>query len=274
MSSQICSFRVSPRYWLGGAILAIAFALYLSPLPVTEDWINLHDASWRLLLGQQLYAQGYVNPPHIAVLLLPLTVWPIRVGFSILNAATLGILTLLAVRLRLSIIQTVVLLLSPPVLYTVLHGQIDVLILSVLFLPRSLWIIAAIGKPQVAGGLFLRTGLRGWILGGLVIAATFVLYPGWVQDLLAEAQGAISGGWNVLRGFWPQQLAIAAGLLVQGYRRNDDLMNIAASPFLLPYAALSSFIGLWLLVCAKMRTDGLLAIWVVWWVAIVWRMIT
>src|SRR5438477_784922 len=81
--------------------LFIALAFFLSPLPEPDDWANLYNGVNRFLHGQALYTQAFVYPPHVAVLLVPLAVLPMRAGYAILSALTLCVLTALAFRRQL-----------------------------------------------------------------------------------------------------------------------------------------------------------------------------
>src|SRR5437588_841135 len=87
-----------------------------------------------------------------------------------LGARTYALVALFALALaghwRFSRTTLAAALLSPFVVYLLLHGQVDALVLLFVLLPRWTWVAAALGKPQAAAGLAVESlrDRRGWVL--------------------------------------------------------------------------------------------------------------
>ncbi|MEB2287836.1 MAG: glycosyltransferase family 87 protein [Anaerolineae bacterium] len=141
------------------ALLTLAF--YASPWDGGDDWETFRGAAWRILdaapplYGEPVTHAYYSNPPWLAVLCIPLALLPFRLGWAALAAATLGVALLLLRRWnrQASLVKPVLVLLSPPMFYTIMHGQVDLLIIGGVLLPAQWWALVALTKPQAALGL-------------------------------------------------------------------------------------------------------------------------
>ena len=142
-------------------ILLLIAAFTLIPLPGGDDWEVFREAGRRVLSGEPLYGQPiyegfyYYNAPWLAVLIAPLSLLPSQLGRSILSVLTLVAATLVVKHWDVSLIKPVVALLSPPMLYILLHGQVDAIVLAGVLLPSAFWSLVAFTKPQVSLGLIL-----------------------------------------------------------------------------------------------------------------------
>src|SRR5690606_16539584 len=134
----------------------LTFAFFVSPWPGGDDWETFQGAAQRLLDGESLYGTRithayYSNPPWLATLLIPLGLLPFKLGWAILCAASLGAALLLLRRWQpqAGLVKPLLILLSPPMVYILMHGQIDALVISGVWLPTQYWAIVALTKPQV-----------------------------------------------------------------------------------------------------------------------------
>ncbi len=123
-----------------------------------------------------MYAERYNGlpfdyPPWVGALLVPFGALPSAWGRAFVTSLLLTVL--ICRRFKLSLIQHSLVLLSPPMLYIFLHGQIDVLALAVFLLPRHFWLIGSITKPQVTIGLIFGLQRENfWKSVGIAAAVT------------------------------------------------------------------------------------------------------
>ena len=262
-------------------ILALAFLLItamfaLFPLPGGDDWGFFRSFIHRLIQGESMYAERYNGlpfyyPPWVGALLVPFGALPSAWGRAFVTSLTLLLTILMCRRFKLSPIQQAMVLLSPPMLYIFLHGQIDVLALAVFLLPRHFWLIGSITKPQVTIGLIF--GLQReffWKSVGIAAAitlASFIVFGLWPLEMLQQPREFTVMGFNVWGGLWPFQLPLGFALVFRAMQKNDDRYLIASSPFFLPYAATSSLIGPWIALSSMLEDWQAVVVLVVWWAA-------
>lgn len=265
-------------------VIVISLGFYFLPYEYGYDFSLLLSGPQRLLQGESPYIRSvidYLSPPWITVSMLPFALLPFKVSLAILNTLTLLSGLLLAHRYKLGFFRTFLLLMSPPLIFALWLGQIDLLVLLTLFLPMELWFLGALGKPQVAFGmgfavlrkphLWLKTIMFG--LG--ILAITVLLYGWWPGDILAQASEAdlSNQGHNFFAGFWPFQLIAGLGILSVAWERDDERLYIASSPFLFSYAASYSFFPTLLAAFSMMKRWQCAIIWATWWGAIIYRAI-
>jgi hypothetical protein len=166
-------------------------------------------------------------------------------------------------------------LLSPPILYTLLHGEIDGLILGGVLLPPEWWILIGLTKPQVAVGLVFGVPrgrlVRAIVIAGLALVTSLVWFGLWPLRWLEQAN-PLHQGWNLWAGLWPMQVPAGVLLILLGISRKDERWLVAASPFLSPYAATSSLLGPWMVACSFLKGWQALVVLLAWWGAVVYRM--
>ena len=159
------------KFVLGiGIFTVLTLIFYLAPINLGFDWTVIIQGSQRLLRGEEVYQKidleyGYYYAPWLTTLLAPISVLPNRLTFAMLNAITLLGTVILSFRFKLGLIRTLLLLTSPPIFYSLMLGQIDIMVLLFIFLPKELWAIAALTKPQTTLGLgfALLNHPRRWI---------------------------------------------------------------------------------------------------------------
>lgn len=265
---------------LVGVLLTVAFAMV--PMAGGDDWVTFRGAGLRILAGAPLYGEKvavsyFSNPPWVAVLLLPLAVLPERWGWAALNSVNLIALVFLVRRWNRGLVKPILVLSSPAAFYILLHGQIEPLVLLVLFLPREWWALAAFTKPQAALGLLFGVPktrlLRALVILGAAAALSLLFFGDWPLALLRQPSPFIEGAHNLWVGLWPFQVPMAVAIILLGVRRKDERLLVAAGPFASPYATTSTLIGPWLAVCAFLNDWEAGLVWVAWWGATVYRML-
>jgi hypothetical protein len=264
-------------------LLSLMIALFaIAPIEhYDRDWQTFRAAARHVLAGESPYASPkYYNPPWLAVLLVPLALLPTHLGWATL--ATLSLVVTVAVAHKYldgDLLKVMLVLLSPPPLYTIRLGQVDALLLAALLLPAHFWPLAALTKPQLLAGLV--GGVRrenAALAAGLVVlvfAASIGIFGLWPLEITSGPglDGSWNVGWNVWAGLWPFQMAVFVALLMVGRDKKSTMILLAASPFLSPYAATSSFIGLWLAACSWLKGRQAVVVWVVCWGAVAFRAI-
>lgn len=264
------------------AILVVA-AFWATPWDDADDWETFYFAARRVatadvpLYGTMITDNYYSNPPWLAAALIPATILPQKLGWAILCAATLGVGLLVLRRWAASpgLVRVLAVLFSPPMFYILLHGQIDLLIVGTVLLPAWVWPIAAVTKPQVAIGLLFGVPRAAWLrallFSGIVLGVSFLIWGFWPPALFAQATPFIGASHNLWAGLWPFQVPLGVLLIVLGISRKDDRLLIAGSPFLSPYAALSTLIGPWIAAVTYLKSWQVALVWAAWWAAVVYR---
>jgi hypothetical protein len=266
--------------WKKAALAALAAMLLIAafwfiPFNLGDDWMLYQGSIWHALQGQPIYSNAvnqvfyFYNPPWVLAPLLPLGLLPAKLGWSILSIFTLLCLLLLARHFKLSPIKLSLLVLSPPVIYTILHGQIDVLVLAAFLLPSEWRPIVALTKPQVGLGLLFGTELANWkrtlLVTGAVLALSFLVFGLWPMQLIHQPMPFIASAHNYLSGTWPLLIPAGLGLVFMGLQRKDVRYFMAASPLFSPYAAISSLVGVWFAACSALNTWQAAIVLVSWW---------
>src|SRR5947209_8755157 len=88
----------------------VLLLLLVIPVEVTfagagNDWMYMREGALRWLRGEELYQSGYFSPPHVAIMLSPLALLPPKIGYAVLDAASLVGWAALARLLNFSMIQ-------------------------------------------------------------------------------------------------------------------------------------------------------------------------
>lgn len=259
-------------------LLTVGFGI--SPIITGDDWETFHGAARRVLRGQPLYDTPitfayFSNPPWVAVALIPFSLLPLRWGWALVSSLSFLAILGLSFRFRLGPIKTALALSSLAMIYIVLHGQIDALLLAGIFLPLEWRVLLALAKPQVTFGLLFGVPPRRWLRAlllttGMVLLSLAVFWM-WPREWLAQPREFANEAHNLWLGLWPFQAPAGVALILLGISRTDDKLLIAGSPFLSPYAATSSLVGPWLAVGAFLKDWQALLVWLSWWAAVIYR---
>ena len=267
------------------SILVLLILLFMLTPWTGDDWGIYHGAARRVLARENLYETkitfGYFyNPPWVAVAFAPLALLPEKFGWAVVCAASLIVILALLRRWepRAGVIKIVLALLSPPTMYILLHGQIDALVLGLVMLPSDWWVLVAATKPQITFGLIAGISLDRWQRIALitigVMLVSVVLFGLWPLDVTSSPRPFQGEGHNIWLNLWPFQVPVGVALIVAGWslgQAPNERLLLAATPFLSPYAAMSSLIGPWLVGLTYMTTLQSVLVWLSWWGAVVYR---
>jgi hypothetical protein len=163
-------------------------------------------------------------------------------------------------------------LLSYPVIYGLIYGQIDGLVMLGYILPPSIGLFFILAKPQIGFALAIFWLIESWRAGRSIKVITtllpvtiaytvsFKLFGNW----LVQTAFPVNQMWNT--SLWPQSLPIGLVLLALAMQQRKQAPAIAASPFLSPYLAAHSWAAvlLGLIPNSLLVTIGMASIWVVW----------
>ena len=272
------SWRIGLLFVVIGLGLLAGFAL--SCIPEADDWIIFYETGQRIWAGTPLYGTPthfnyYTYAPWLAVVISPLSLMPIRWGWAALCCVSLCVTLVLARRWQTGLVRPILVMVSPAMAYIILHGQVDALILAGLLLPREWWFLVGLTKPQVTLGLIFGVGrqriFRAAALSGLIFLISIVWLGNWPLQLLRQPAAFVYATHNLWLGLWPFQVPVGAALILLGVKRRDERLLVAASPFLAPYAAMSSLLGPWLAVASFLNDWEAALVWLVWWGAVVYR---
>jgi hypothetical protein len=262
-----------------GLVFVVLVALFLVTPWTGDDWQLFHQASKQMLKGEPLYVieNYYYNPAWVAIIIAPFALLPEHFGWGVISAVTLLVIPLTLMRWQPNPgwIKPALALLSPPAIYIFIHGQLDAIVIALALLPTEWWMLAALTKPQVAMGLVVGIPVSRWprmlVFTAGVFVLSFILIGFWPRDLLNQPTPIREAGHNFWLGLWPFQVPLGVALLAVGWSRRDARLLVAASPFLPPYAAISSLLGPWLAALTYLNTWQAALVLASWWGAVAYR---
>lgn len=270
---------------VAGALLLFVVGFTLLDIPGGSDWITFYRVAHRIfkpelfLSHQSLNVRNYYNPPWYVVAFLPVLMMPFRLGRAVGMALTIvaGLAILNRWNPKPGLIKPVLLLLSPPMIYNFLHGQLDLLAMAGIFLPAEWWVVVATSKPQTVIGLMFGIRPSKWLRAALitlgVVAASFLLFGNWVDILINKPYQQTWETINLWHGLWPFQVPAGVTLLLLGIQRQDERLLVASSPFLAPYASTGNLIGVWLAALTFLTDWQAAIIWLSWWGTVAYRLL-
>jgi hypothetical protein len=118
-------------YIITGVSLLVVISFVVAPfLPSGVDWSTVFRPAARemLYLRSPFSVEGFFNPPWTAMVLIPFAVFPEQVGRVLLIFVGLIAYAYIAYKLGGSKWAITAIVLSPPVMYNMLNGNIDWLV--------------------------------------------------------------------------------------------------------------------------------------------------
>jgi hypothetical protein len=223
--------------------MAVEVMLYL---PDLIDWERTYRPATQLLAsGQSPYEiKSFLNPPWVLIPLIPIAFLPSKIGGGILFVISLCALIFTAVRMGATPLSLIAFLLSFPVFFLLLFGQIDWLILLGILMPPQIGLFFVLAKPQIGLGIavfwlveaFRKGGIRRILIDFTPVAVMFclsvVIYGFWFKNISSELFTA-----NYNFSLWPLSLPIGAVLLISALRTRKKEISLLSSPFFSPYVA-------------------------------------
>ncbi len=150
---------------LGLAVIGWAAARFM---PEQIDWVRTYRPAARELLALRspYNIKSFFYPAWILIPMLPIALLPDLMGNGVLFAVELASILFVAIRLKAKPISLIALLVSFPVLFLLLFGQMDWIVLLGFTLPAPLGLIFILAKPQVAVGYAVFMLVESWRNGG------------------------------------------------------------------------------------------------------------
>lgn len=248
------AMKINPRIILAGAVVfAVLYLVADSLWPLVGiDWRETYYPAARAVLeGHSPYSvPTFRNVPWTLIPLLPLALFPERVGGALFFSVTLALYALTAIKLGASRTALIAFLLSSPVVYGMRMLNVDALVLPGFLLPPQIGLFFVLVKPQIGAAMIPFWMFETWRDGGWRLVVR-VFAPATVALILSFAVfGSASIGrsddllhseWNA--SLWPWAFAIGFALTVLSIRNRRKDQAMAASPFLSPYLAYHSWVG-------------------------------
>lgn len=231
-----------------GAILVAAMAVFLPP---AVDWQTAYrPAALELVSGRSPFGvDGYFNAPWALLPLIPFALLPENIGRAFTTALGLLAYGYVAKKLGAKPWAVLLLLLSPPVLHSLLNGSIDWMAVSGFIMPPQIGLFFISVKPQVGLAVAVFWLVEAWREGRvkevvrvfgpfiLVLLASFAVFGLWPTRFQRE----IGLWWNA--SLWPASIPVGLALLTAAIRKRDVRYSMGASPCLSPYVLLHSWVG-------------------------------
>lgn len=228
-------------------LLGIAAANFI---PEQIDWVRTYRPAARELLALRspYDISTFYNPPWILIPLLPIALLPDKVGNGFLFVISLWALIYSAIKMGAKPLSLIAFLLSFPVVFLLLFGQIDWMILIGLTLPPQIGLIFIFTKPQIAIPYAVFILIQTWRNKGflhvvkiffpisMMVLLSLLIFGLWFKDSDLFMLSAI---YNY--SLWPG--GIVFGLLLLGYAiiKDKQEVSISAGPFFSPYVGVHSW---------------------------------
>ncbi|GEM_PF-1265850 len=255
----------------GGAFAGVALAVAQALYPGGVDWQNTYrPATLAVLSWRSPYTvEIFHSPPWTTFPLLPLAVFPARIGFGLNFCLSLTVTGYVAYRLGAKPLTLAAVLLSYPVLFSTVYGNVDWLVYLGVILPARWGLFLVLTKPQAGLGVavywlaehYRRDGLRGVISHfapvSLALGLSLAFFGPWPLTGFSEVVQPFNAS------LWPQSLPIGLVLLVTALRTRRLGLALAASPFLSPYTTASSW-GSAILGLLPLQWETITAVIAVW----------
>ncbi len=231
--------------------MLVLIFLLASWLPPAVDWhLFFRPAAQELLHGRSPYTvEGFPSPPWALLPMLPLALLPEHVGRALFFILSLGVFAYVAYRLGASATTMFFFLVSPPVLHSLLNGNVDSWVLLGFVLPPPVGLLFLSIKPQIGVGVALFWLVEAWRKGKMAAVvktfapttiawlASFLLYGLWPLRWQQE----VEVWWNA--SAWPLSIPVGVALMVAAVRLRQKEFAMAAAPCLSPYVLLHAWGG-------------------------------
>lgn len=239
------------RLILLGLITGVFFVLAMNYMQVGADWGYVFRPAARAVMRLQspFSIEGYFNAPWSILPLIPLALLPEKVGYALLILLNLMAFAYTARRLGAELIVIPVFLISPPVLHSLLNGNIDALAVLGFILPPQIGLFFVMIKPQMGIAVAAYWLIEIWRKGGFrevlrvfspilaISLSSFVLFGLWPLNFHAE----VGLWWNA--SLWPLSIPFGIILIVIAIRRRRMEYAMVASPCLSPYVLFHAWAG-------------------------------
>jgi hypothetical protein len=230
-------------------IACVVFVLMISKVsPYAIDWHNTYfPAAQACFHGNTPYYQGSLleNPIWICILLAPFAIFPEAIGRGLFLIASIVAYYMAFQNVGMSKKLTLLIFLSPQVLYGLNTGTMDAFVLIAPILHPILGFMVSLLKPQIGIGyvLFLivewiwKKNYRMLFLA-LILSGAGIFISIWLG--MPFSGRLIIAPWNT--SLYPYSIPLGLALLGFGIKRHQKWESIVASPMLSPYLTFHSWV--------------------------------
>jgi len=251
---QLRSLGLSKNRWvfifLGVAVLVLMVWAVATFVPEQIDWVRTYRPATRELLAfrSPYNIKTYYNPPWMLIPMIPMALLPDRIGNGVLFVVSLCVIIYSAIRFGAKPVSLIAFLLSFPVIFLLLFGQIDWMVLLGFTLPPQIGLLFILSKPQIAIPYAVFIFVESWRSGGIkqVVKVflpvtisyifSFLLFGYWVKPLEPHTYTAI---YNL--SLWPTGIVVGLVFLVKSIRKRNKVLSIVAGPLFSPYVGVHSW---------------------------------
>ena len=213
------------------------------------DWVIYESAVNRFIRGDNPYnlpgRHQFHNPPWILLVYLPFTLLPYPFGSALFMVVGFVVYLYIYSRYNSSLLSAAFYLLSAPVVWGLLGGQISWIILIGLLLPPQYGLFLILAKPQMGCLVALiwfieayreRRIIRTFLPVTVAFGLSFVFYGFWPLNwvTLVETEPM----W-----WWPYSLILGIPLLWHTLKKQEVCLALCTSPLLSPHTCLHSWCG-------------------------------
>lgn len=230
------------------SLLTVFISRYMPP---AIDWhLFFRPAAQELLHGRSPYnVEGFPMPPWVLLPILPLALLPENIGGALFLLLSLVTFVYSAYRLGATTTTMVVFLLSPPVLHSLLNGNVDAFVILGFVLPPPIGLFFLSIKPQIGAGVAIFWLIEAWRTGRLKgVVKTFTpVAIAWLVSVIVFGfwflnwQNKVDLWWNA--SAWPLSIPVGLALLVTAIRKRRKEFAMPAAPCLSPYVLLHAWSG-------------------------------
>lgn len=231
---------------VAGSLIVVGAAY----LPPAVDWESaFRPATLALTRLESPYEDtGFYNPPWMLLFLLPFAA-SLEVGRAAILVLSIGVYAFVAVRMGAPPITMAAFLLSPPILHTLLHGNLEWLVLLGVLAPPRWGLFLVTIKPQMGNMVALFWTVEAWREGGwrrvvgllwpvsLAYVISIMLFGPW--PLRASTQTGL--WWNA--SLVPYSIPVGIIAIIWAIWKRDIRGALIASPCLSPYVLLHAWSG-------------------------------
>lgn len=232
------------------SICIIAAAAFFIPEQI--DWMRtFRPAALKIIHGQSPYSiLSFSYPVWMLFPLIPIAILPVKIGNGILFFVQVLVLIFIAIKMGASPFSLAAFFLSFPILFMLLFGQIDWLVLTGLIFPPWAGLFFLLAKPQLGliPALFLiieewrKNGFKKTLLTVTPVCVAFMIsflvYGAWFLQL---DYGFLTAKYNF--SLWPSSISFGLFFIIYSIRKRKIEAALLANPLLSPYVGPHSWSG-------------------------------
>jgi len=213
------------------------------------DWKVYRDAADYLIRGKSPYRipgkLQFYNAPWVLFAILPFLLFPYPYGLALFMSMGFAAFLFIYSRYNKSLLSAMFFLLSAPVVWGLIVGQIDWIVLLGLLLPPQYGLFLVLAKPQVGCLVALiwlieaykeKRMVRTFLPVSMAFGLSFLIYGLWALNWigLVEAEPML---------WWPYSLILGIPMSLYALKKSNTQLALCASSMLSPHTLPHSWCG-------------------------------